>query len=219
MKIKGAIFDLDGTLIDSMPIWQNLSFDFLTARGVTPKPDLREKVSTMFLRESSEYVIEEYNLDCTVEDVLSFMHERINDFYINRVPPKADAFEFLNKLKANGVKMCVATATERRLAVAALKLNGMLEFFDEIFTCAEIGLSKQNPEIFELALKSLGTKKEETLVFEDAPHAVQTANDAGFPVIAIFDEAAEKYSEKIKSASKKYIHKYTELNGFFENIK
>lgn len=218
MKIKGAIFDLDGTLIDSMPIWQNLSFDFLTSLGVTPKPDLREKVSAMFLRESSEYTIKEYNLNCSVEDVLKYMYEQINDFYFNRVPPKADAFEFLKKLKANGVKMCVATATERSLASAALKLNGMLDFFDEIFTCSDIGLNKQDPKIFELTLEALGTKKEETFVFEDAAHAVKTANKAGFPVIAIFDEAAAKEKDEISKFSQKYIHNYCELDGFFENI-
>ncbi len=218
MKIKGAIFDLDGTLIDSMPIWQDLSFNFLTSLGVTPKPDLRDKVSTMFLRESSEYVIEEYKLDCTVDDILNYMHEQINDFYINRVPPKEDAVEFLKKLKASSVKMCVATATERRLAVAALKLNGMLGFFDEIFTCAEINLSKQDPRIFELSLQTLGTKKEETFVFEDAHHAVQTASKTGFPVIAIYDKAAANKANKIKNLSKKYIRTYSELNGFFENL-
>ena len=73
MKISGAIFDLDGTLIDSMPIWNNLAYNFIVSKGVTPKPDLRDRVSTMFLRESSEYIVNEYSLDCTAEDVLAYM--------------------------------------------------------------------------------------------------------------------------------------------------
>ncbi len=219
MKISGAIFDLDGTLIDSMPIWNDLSFNFLTSMGVTPKPDLRDRVSTMFLRESSQYVVDEYNLNCTADDVLAYMHEQINDFYINTVPPKQDALLFLEKLKAAGVKMCVATATERRLAVPALERNGMLGFFDEIFTCAEIGISKQSPDIFELALKSLDTPKSETFVFEDSHHAVATANKAGFPVISIYDASAEHKLEEIKALSTCFVHKYDELNGVFGNIK
>lgn len=218
MKISGAIFDLDGTLIDSMPIWNNLAYNFLVSNGVTPKPDLRDKVSTMFLRESSQYIVDEYNLDCTANDVLAYMYEQIDDFYINIVPPKQDAIEFLEKLKAANVKMCVATATERRLAKASLRLNGMLEYFDEIFTCAEIGISKQSPEIFELALKSLGTQKNETFVFEDSPHAVLTAKKAGFPVVSIFDNAAKHKLNEIKMHSTFFINKYAELDGTFENV-
>lgn len=219
MKISGAIFDLDGTLIDSMPIWNNLAYNFIVSMGVAPKPDLRDKVSTMFLRESSEYIVSEYKLDCTAEDVLAYMHGQINDFYINQVPPKQDIIAFLEKLKAENIKMCVATATERRLAEASLKLNGMLEYFDEIFTCAEIGISKQSPEIFELALESLGTPKSETFVFEDSPHAAITANKAGFPVVSIYDKAAASKAEEMKANSVCYINRYEELNSFFDNIK
>lgn len=207
---------MDGTVIDSMPIWNNLSFDFLTARGVTPKPDLRERVSTMFLRESSEYIVEEYSLDCTAQDVLDFMHGRIDDFYINRVPPKADIKPFLEKLKSMGVKMCVATATEMRLAVPALERNGMLEFFDEIFTCAQIGESKRSPLIFEKALEYLGTDKSETFVFEDSLHAVETAAKAGFPVVAIADDSSAHQRKKIRELSSFFIENYSELEGFIE---
>lgn len=214
IKISAAIFDMDGTVIDSMPIWDDLSYNFLTARGVTPKPDLREKVSTMFLKESSQYVVDEYKLDCTAEDVLAFMHEQINDFYINTVPPKEDIKPFLEKLKAAGVKMCIATATERRLAIPALEHNGMLEYFDEIFTCAELGESKRNPLIFEKALEFLGTKKEETFVFEDSFHAVETAAKAGFPVAAVYDKSAAQKEKEIRELSKVFFYKYSELDEF-----
>ncbi|MBR2957465.1 MAG: HAD family phosphatase [Clostridia bacterium] len=215
-KISAAIFDLDGTLIDSMPIWNDLSFNFLTARGVTPKPDLRERVSTMFLRESSQYVVDEYNLDCTAEDVLAFMHEQIDNFYINLVPPKEDVIPFLEKLKKANVKMCVATATERRLAIPALEHNGILGYFDEIFTCAELGVSKRSPLIFEKALEFLGTPKEKTYVFEDSPHAVETAVKAGFPVAAVYDESAAGKENEIRELSKVFFYKYAELDEFFD---
>ncbi len=215
-KISGAIFDLDGTLIDSMPIWNDLSFNFLMARGVTPKSDLRERVSTMFLRESSQYVVDEYNLDCTADDVLDFMHEQIDNFYINLVPPKEDIIPFLERLKNAGIKLCIATATERRLAIPALEHNGMLGFFDEIFTCAELGESKRSPLIFEKALEFLGTPKEETYVFEDSFHAVETAAKSDFPVAAVFDESATHKEKEIRELSKVFFYKYEELNKFFD---
>ena len=214
-KISGAIFDLDGTLIDSMPIWNDLSFNFLTARGVTPKPDLRDRVSTMFLRESSQYVVDEYKLNCTADDVLDFMHRQIDNFYINLVSPKKDVIPFLEKLKKAGVKMCVATATERRLAIPALEHNGMLGYFDEIFTCAELGVSKRDPLIFETALDFLGTTKNETYVFEDSLHAVETAAKSDFPVAAVYDDSAAHKEKEIRELSKVFFYKYEELNDFF----
>ena len=214
-KISAAIFDLDGTLIDSMPIWNDLSFNFLTARGVTPKPDLRDKVSTMFLRESSQYVVDEYKLDCTADDVLEFMHEQIDNFYINLVEPKEDIIPFLERLKKAGIRMCVATATERRLAIPALEHNGMLGYFDEIFTCAELGVSKRDPLIFEKALQFLGTEKQETYVFEDSYHAVETAAKAGFPVAAVYDDSAADKKNEICKLSKVFFYKYEDLDNFF----
>ena len=215
-KISAAIFDLDGTLIDSMPIWNDLSFNFLTARGVTPKPDLRERVSTMFLRESSQYVVDEYKLDCTADDVLDFMHGQIDNFYINLVEPKEDVIPFLEYLKKAGIKMCIATATERRLAIPALEHNGMLDYFDEVFTCAELGVSKRDPLIFEKALEYLGTQKHETYVFEDSYHAVETAAKAGFPVATVYDESAAGKEKEIRELSKVFFYKYKELDIFFD---
>lgn len=216
LKITAAIFDMDGTVIDSMPIWNNLSYDFLTARGISPKPDLRDRVSTMFLRESSEYIVEEYSLDCTAQDVLDFMHARIDDFYINRVSPKQDIKPFLEMLRQKGIRLCVATATEMRLAVPALERNGMLGYFDKIFTCAEIGQSKRSPLIFEKALEYLGTDRESTVVFEDSLHAVETAARAAFPVVAIADDSSAHQREDIARLSRVFIGKYSELEGVLD---
>lgn len=216
MKISGAIFDLDGTLIDSMPIWDDIAYNFLVSQGVTPKPDLRERVATMYLNESARYLVDEYSLNCTPQDFKDYTERIIEDFYVRIVPPKRDAVEFLQKLKENNVKMCIATATERKLAVPSLERNGMLGFFDAVFSCAEIGISKQSPEIFDRALEFLGTPKDETFVFEDSYHAVATAAKAGYNVIAIADKSASKDEDKIKKLSVKFIENYVELEKCFD---
>lgn len=213
---KGIIFDLDGTLIDSMPIWQDLSYDYLVAQGVEPRPDLRDKVSTMYLDESSRYVVEEYGLSVEPAEVTAYINGMVDDFYIERVPPKADAGSFLRLMKDAGVRMCVATATERRLCEPALRRNGMLGYFDKIFTCAEVGSSKVSGEIFELAFAHLGTKREETLVIEDSLHAVETAHRHGFPVASIYDEAQKKNAALMKELSVRYFREYSEITSLWD---
>ncbi|MBQ9553087.1 MAG: HAD family phosphatase [Clostridia bacterium] len=218
MKLNGVIFDLDGTLIDSMYIWDDLSYDLLCANGITPKDDLRDKVSTMYLEESSRYVIEEYGLPCTVEEVNRYINERVENFYLHEVLPKQDILPFLERLKAAGIPMCVATATERKLAVPALEHNGMLGYFSEILTCREIGQNKNDPLIFEEALRRLGTEKNGTVIFEDSLHAVSTAKAAGFPAFTIFDKSSARNKEKLMALSDRFFYRYEELNGCFENL-
>ena len=200
MKLNGVIFDLDGTLIDSMYIWNDLSFDLLCQNGITPRDDLRDKVSTMYLEQSSRYVIEEYGLPYTVEEVNRYINERVESFYLHEVQPKRDILPFLERLKAAGVPMCVATATERRLALPALEHNGMLPYFTE------------------KALRRLGTEKDHTAVFEDSLHAVSTAKAAGFPAFTIFDESSAHNKEKLIALSDRYFYRYAELDGCFDNL-
>ncbi len=218
MKLNGVIFDLDGTLIDSMFIWDDLSYDLLVSNGITPRDDLRAKVSTMYLDESSRYVIEEYGLPCTVEQVNQYINDRVEHFYLHEVKPKQDIIPFLERLKAAGIPMCVATATERKLAVPALEHNGMTHYFSEILTCREVGQNKNSPLIFEQALTRLGSGRHETAVFEDSLHAVTTAKAAGFPTFTIFDSTSEQNKEKLIQLSDRYFYRYAELNGCFENL-
>lgn len=218
MKLNGVIFDLDGTLIDSMAIWNDLSYDLLCANGIEPRADLRDKVSTMYLEESSRYVIEEYGLPYTVEEVNRYINDRVEHFYRHEVQPKADILPFLERLKTAGVPMCVATATERKLALPALEHNGMLPYFTEILTCREIGQNKNDPLIFEEALHRLGTAKTNTAVFEDSLHAVSTAKAAGFPAFTIYDESSARNKEKLMALSDRFFYRYAELDGCFDNV-
>lgn len=203
MKIKSAIFDMDGTLLDSMYAWDNVGENYLIKNGAVPKADLMDNLKTKSLMESVIYLIEEYGINKSPKEIMDELNKTVEHFYFNTVTLKDGVKELLEYYKKNGVKMCVATATDSYLAQGALKHTGILDYFDFILTCSEVKCGKESPEIFGQALLRLGTKKEECLIFEDALHAVETAKRAGFTVYAVAEKSAmPDKAEIIRSADK-----------------
>ncbi len=211
MKLKGAIFDLDGTLLDSMGMWYTIGDEYLMARGCTPEPGLWEKLKTLSMLQTAVYFKEEYGLQDCEEEVISQVNAMIEYKYAREVQFKPSALDFIKKLDRLGIKMCVATATDRHLVEAALKRLGSMEYFCGILTCTEVGCGKDRPLIYERALELLNTKKEETIVFEDALHAVETAKKAGFLVAGIQEAGAEEDREQIKRTADWYLTSFDEL--------
>jgi HAD superfamily hydrolase (TIGR01509 family) len=175
MKITGAILDLDGTLLDSMFVWNTPGEDYLRSLGIEPHEDLNEKLENMSLYQAACYFQSEYGITATTNEIMDGINGIIEHFYRDEVLVKKGVPVFLKMLQLNGVKMCVATATDRHLVEAALKRNGILDYFTEIITCTSVVHGKDKPDIYEMALKSLSTPKKETVVFEDALYAAQTA--------------------------------------------
>lgn len=208
MSIKGVIFDLDGTLIDSMFIWETMGEDYLLSRGIVPEEGLSGKFKTMSLVQAADYYRENYGIADKVETIIEGINSLVVDFYSNRVEPKDGVIEMLEAFHKRGVVMCIATASERSLVELALKRIGMDGYFSHILTCTEVGRGKDSPLIFEKALEMLGTKKEETLVFEDALHAIETAKAAGFKLVGVYDESARNEQNKIKEVSDYYLESY-----------
>ena len=205
--IKGAIFDLDGTLLDSMSIWDTIGEDYLRSLGIEPRENLAETFKTFTLEESAEYYRTHYGVTLSVEEIINGVNGMIEDFYRNTVSLKKGVSEFLERLSKDGVKMCVATVTDKYLVEAALTRLKVRQHFGEIFTTAEVGCGKNNPRIYRTALAYLGTKKSETLVFEDVLHALMTAKNDGFPVAAVYDEH-EKNQEELKEIADIYIEDF-----------
>ena len=197
MTLKGAIFDFDGTLFDSMSIWDTVGEDYLRSIGYAPKAGLREALSTLSLRQGAEYMQEAYDLPLTVPEIMEGINKTVEGCYFHTVQPKPGVPEFLETLQRQGVQMCIATATDRYQIEAALKRCHLDGYFGEVFTCTGVGHGKDEPHIFEAALAWLGTAKEDTLVFEDAYHAIQTAKRAGFRVAAVYD-AHEPHQAEIR---------------------
>ena len=205
--MKGAIFDFDGTLVDSMFIWDTFGEDYLKSFGIEPKENLTETFKTFTLEQAAEYYREHYGVTLSVGEIVDGVNDMVAEIYRNKVELKDGVREFLEALKSQGVKMCVATVTDRPIVEDVLCNLGIRDFFTEIFTCAEVGYNKETPHIYRAALEVLGTKKDETVVFEDALHALMTAKNDGFPVAAVYDKHEAKQIE-MRSEADYYISDY-----------
>lgn len=212
MRLQSAIFDMDGTLLDSMHIWNDVGSKTLRSMGIEPAPDLGERLMLMTFRDGAALCKEEYRLCETVEEIMDLTKAQVRTFYENEVQPKPGVQKFLSLLKMEGVWMYVATNTDRDLVEAALKHSGLSGYFRGILTCGEVGVGKKDsPEIYERCLRRLRSTKKDTVIFEDALHAIQTAKAAGFRVCGVYDPSAEADQEEIKSLSDYYIRSFEEM--------
>lgn len=211
MRLQSAIFDMDGTLLDSMGMWTNLGADVLRQLGREPAPDLRSHIQSLSLREGAAYCREAYGLTETVDEVVTLLEGRIQQFYRTEVQAKPGLVKFLSLMKMEGVWMYVATATDRHLAEDALAHAGIRDYFRGVVTCGDVGRGKEDPEVFERALRRLRSTKKDTVVFEDALFAIRTAKDAGFRVAAVYDPSAEADQPAIRALADYYIRSYEEL--------
>ncbi len=209
MSIKNIIFDFDGTLFDSMSIWETAGIDYLASLGKTAEENLRNDLKPLSLLQSAEYLKERYALQLSTEEIMAGVNKTVEDFYFHKAMPKENVIEFLQVLQNKGIKMCIATATDRYQVEAALKRCNMLHFFDAIFTCSEVGHGKDEPHIFEYACGNLKADKKETAVFEDAYHAAKTAKNAGFFLVAVYDRY-EKHVEEMKALADVYVSDFSE---------
>lgn len=195
MDIKGAIFDMDGTLVDSLMlwdvIWKAYGDKFLNGERFLPDKKLDKAIRTLPLKNGMELLFDRYGFGGSAEELFAYTTAIFEDAYRNVIRPKAGVIEFLEDLKAKGVKMCIASATAPDLVNIALDACELRKYFIKFFSCADLGLGKDKPDIYYLALDFLGTEKEKTFVFEDSLVAVDTAMKAGFPTVGIFD----KYNE------------------------
>ena len=210
MRIRGAIFDVDGTLLDSMFIWDTIGEAYLRSIGYQPKENLNETFKNMSLHQAACYYQTEYGVTRSIDEIMDGVNAMLERYYRFEVPLKPGVAELLERLRQDGVRLCIATATDRHLVEAALDRCGVLSCFGEIFTCNEVGHGKDEPDIFEAAIRFLGTRREETLVVDDALYAVRTAKEAGFPVAAVYD-SHERSQAEVRARSDLYLEDLTQL--------
>ncbi len=211
MNITGAIFDFDGTVFDSMHIWKGVKFQFFDRIGLVLNEEQREEFKKLFLLDAIELAKTRFDLKMTDKELFDEFFTLIKEKYLNDTKPKNDIIEFLEKLKAKGVKMGIATATGEPALIAVLEKFNMLHYFEEIYSTYTVGASKTEPKVYDVVLNELGTEKETTWIFEDALYAAKTAKKAGYNVVGIYDKS-EPEQEELKKLVDIYIHNYSELD-------
>lgn len=209
--INGVIFDLDGTLIDSMWIWNQIDIDYLKGLGFAVPKDLKDNINNLTFEETAKYFKKVFNIKDSVEVIIKTWSDMAYYHYSNTVSLKRGALDYLNYLKNKGIKIALATSNSNELLTAALKKTNIYSYFDSITTTAEVKKGKSNPDVYLLAAKKLGISPNNCLVFEDILEAVNGSKLANMKVIAVYDKAAQYQRESLIQAADKYIIDFYDL--------
>lgn len=212
MALTGAIFDMDGTLLDSMELWKGTIPAFLRRIGLPLTDAQADEVECMMLEEIPGWIEKNFGIGLEPSALILGINQETEYGYYNTVVPKPGVVETLEKLRDMGVKMVVATATEMYLTKAVLTRLELDQYFEACFTASEYHTSKYEPEIFHIAHEFLGTPKESTWVFEDALKCIRGAKRAGFQVVAVEDSYAEPDKEDILALADRYVERLTDLD-------
>lgn len=203
--IKGAIFDVDGTLLDSMGIWNEAGDRYLKKKNRIPEDNLTAILWTMSLNEASEYLGRTYEIPDPPQKIQADLIREITDFYLYEVQLKPGAREMLEELKSRDIPMIIATSSDRSYLEPAFKRLGISSYFQEIISGSEIGLNKRTPDIYRLCSSKIRTDIKETWVFEDTLFAVRSAKEGGFRVAGVHDLSSADEQAEIKALCDYYL--------------
>ncbi len=209
-EIKGIIFDLDGTLLDSCSIWSDVDRDFFKKRGLDLPDDYGKAIGHIGLDKAADYTITRFNLNEKKEDIINEWKSGVLDYYRHHVKLKPHAYEFIKMLKKKGIKFCAATANDEDCYKSALINNGIYDDLSFILEVGAIKSTKDKPDVYLACQKKLGVEISECAVFEDLLTPLKTAKNAGFLTVAVYEKTSPDEVEK-KKIGNIYIKDYNEL--------
>ena len=209
--IEAVIFDLDGTLIDSMWMWEDIDIEYLAQFGLSMPEDLQDCIEGMSFSETAAYFKERFLLPVTLEEIKAEWNKMAWDKYANEVPFKTGAISFLEYLKENEIKTGIATSNSKELVKLVLEKHKVAHLFDSIHTSCEVKKGKPAPDIYELVASELQVEPRNCLVFEDVVQGIMAGKNAGMKVCAIYDEFTREMDEKKKELSNYYINSFEEI--------
>ena len=209
---KAAIFDLDGTLLDSMGIWKQIDEEFLRRRGRICTPEYSNTLKSMGWMEGAVYTIEHYHLSETPQEVIQAWFQMSEEFYTHEVQMKPYAKEYLLALKEKGIPLAVATSMEPQTNIEkSLRAHGLESFFSNITLSTDVSRGKGFPDIYLLAAQRLGVEPSECAVFEDILTGIRGAKKGGFQTVGIFDALSENDWPQICEESTLAVRSWQEL--------
>ncbi len=214
--IRCCIFDADGTLLDSMPMWRDITYEYAREKGVHAPAGLHNTLNRLSLEQCAQHY-QSLGVEGTVEEIVRELGQCALNGYRTQVDEKPHARQFLELLRENHIPIAVATASNREGVLLAMERLGMLPLVDLFLTCSEVGKSKEHPDIFLRCAQHFGAAPQESVVFEDSAYAIRTARRAGFPVVAVEDaistqgKGEEESPQGIARLANLYLGDYEEL--------
>lgn len=211
--IQAVIFDLDGTLIDSMWVWTEIDVEFLGKRGIILPEDLTKKTEGLSFTEVAQYFKKTFKLEETIEEIKNEWLEMARDFYSNRIQLKPGAKELIEILKSKGIKMGIGTSCSRDLAEMVLLRHRIMKYFNTIVTSCEVSKGKPHPDVFLKVSEKLKTEPSSMLVFEDTVAGVYAAKAAGMKAVAVYDECSREFQDELREIADYYVNS---INDFIK---
>ena len=208
---KGAIFDMDGTLMDSMWMWKDSDIEYLGRFGITMPEDLQRKIEGMSMAETAVYFREHFGITDSIEKMQGDWNDMAIDFYRTRVHLKKGALQLVTKMKECGMRVGIATSNSVELTQECLAANGVEELFDTVRTARDIPRGKPNPDIYLSIAREWGIAPEELIVFEDIPNGALAGKRAGMEVVAVADDYSLPRRDELVRIADHFIQDFTEI--------
>lgn len=210
-KKEAVIFDMDGSLVDSMWVWKDIDIEYLGRFGLGIPDDLQQLIEGKSFTETAEYFKERFALEHSVERIKADWNEMAWDKYRTRVSLKPGAMQVLDYCRENGIKLGIATSNSRQIVDMVLQERGIADYFSCIMTSCEAKKGKPAPDIYLMTAAQLSVKPENCLVFEDIVFGIQAGKSAGMQVCAVDDAYSAYQREEKKKLADYFVHDFTEL--------
>lgn len=220
-NVDAVIFDMDGTLIDSMWIWPDIDQVYLDRYDLTQPEDFHQAMEGMSYREVAQYFLDTFpSLPRTREEIMEDWTQMAYERYMTQVPLKTGAGEFIQRMRKMGKKIGIATSNGRRLVDDTLEALKITELFDSVRTACEVASGKPAPDVYLLVAKDMGVAPERCLVFEDVPMGILAGKNAGMKVCAVEDDFSKPQEKKKRELADYYIQDYEDIiNETYEVLK
>ena len=216
--IKGVIFDIDGVILDSMSIWNDLGARYLKSIGKKPEKGLNNILFSMSMEQGADYLKDRYDIDKPTVDILDGISLMLQNYYFDEVLAKPGVVELLGFLKGKGIQITAATSSPRIHVETALDRNNILSFFDSIYTTGEIGISKHEPDIYNKAAECMKLNTGEVIVVEDSLYALKTAKKAGYISVGVYDRDGETDQRGVEEVSDLYAMEIKDIISNWDNL-